>query len=84
MSCLTASNQILSDEKLLHISQALKGFAPLAKNFHKYKDEWSDAEFDKRISKTYEIVKPSQVYRNVVCHQDLWANNMCVHEMGLL
>ncbi|KAJ6644600.1 hypothetical protein Bhyg_09569 [Pseudolycoriella hygida] len=56
--------------------RAIKGCVPLAKNFYKYKDQWSDEEFDHRIKKTYEIVKPSKVFQNVVCHQDLWANNI--------
>jgi len=64
------------NEWLLCGLRAIKGCVPLAKNFFKYKDEWSEEEFDKRIHKTYEIVKPSKVFRNVVCHQDLWANNI--------
>lgn len=56
--------------------QAIKGCAPLAQNFHKYKHMWSEKEFDRRLKKTYEIVNPSNEFRNVLCHQDLWANNM--------
>lgn len=45
-------------------------------SYNKYREKYSNELFDELVNHVYDMVKPSSKYRNVFCHQDLWAGNI--------
>lgn len=58
------------------IKQGIKAIIPLTPSYHRYSGKYSNELFDELVLPIYDMVKPSSKYRNVVCHQDLWAGNI--------
>ncbi|KAJ6622509.1 hypothetical protein Bhyg_17595 [Pseudolycoriella hygida] len=56
--------------------EAVKRIIPISRNYHRYSSKYSNKLFDELVFPVYEMVKPSKKYRNVFCHQDLWAGNI--------
>lgn len=48
----------------------------MTQSYHRYAEKYSSKRFDELVFPIYEMVKPSSKYRNVFCHQDLWAGNI--------
>ncbi|XP_037031363.1 uncharacterized protein LOC119070925 isoform X2 [Bradysia coprophila] len=55
--------------------EAIKAIIPMTKSYQRYPEKYRITTFDKLVFPIYEMVKPSSKYRNVFCHQDLWAVN---------
>lgn len=57
---------------------------PLLPNFEAdFSRRWDCSRFMEHVNGIYEIIKPSNHYRNVLSHQDLWTSNILFQKPSL-
>lgn len=64
--------------RVLGFNKAVSVLLELIEKIPKYQENYEKIceKFPKLMKKIFEFVKPSKVYKNVVCHGDLWCNNL--------
>lgn len=64
--------------RVLGFNNAVSVLLEIIKKIPKYQKEYEIIceKFPKLMKKIFEFSKPSRIYKNVVCHGDLWCNNL--------
>lgn len=64
--------------RVLGFNNAVTVLLEIIKKIPKYQEDYEIIceKFPKLMKKIFELCKPSKIYKNVVCHGDLWCNNL--------